>query len=491
MSALLRKYCAKTALLLALCPMMAMAGQNGQQMLPDLGDSSSGTVSPEYERRLGQIFLKQVRQVSDVLDDPEVEAYIAALGSQLANNSDAPSQPFTFLVMDNPRINAFAGPGGVIGINTGVFLHSANESEVAAVIAHEIAHVTQRHLARSFEEASRYKLPRAAAIIGAIIISIANPQAGAAALAGIQGLDTQNQINFTRANEEEADRIGMQILVKAGYEPHGMPSFFGKLKRLSRYVQNGAPEFLRTHPLTTNRIADAEARAARFPTGQFEDSLAYRLIRRKLSVNSLKNPKKAILSLRKELETNKGTDPRVVLPLRYGLACAYIANGDFPLAEHQLSFLLRSNADESAYLLLAAELEKQRSDYDAAFKIYEKAYALYPDYKPVVMAYSRALLNTRQGREARKVLKNFERTHVHDLKSYSLLGQAEALLGNEIEVAILQAEYYRLAGDITLAIEKLLFVQKRYALDYYYDQRVTALMSELEYELELQKGLGL
>ena len=478
----------KVVLLLLLIPVVVIAGN--LQDLPDFGDSAGGVVSPEYERRLGQMFLRQIRHFSNIITDPEIESYIESLGYKIASHSDNTSQPFTFFVIDDPRINAFAGPGGVIGMHSGIILNSDNESEVAAVMAHEIAHVTQRHLARQFEEASRYSLPTAAAMIGAIVVGIANPEAGAAALAGISGLNVQNQINFTRANEEEADRIGMQVLARAGYDPRSMPSFFDILQRLSRFSQSGAPEFLRTPPLTTNRIADSRARAENFPLKQFENTHAYELVRSKLVVNSFETPREAALSLRKQIESGEVSE-KEKLPLRYGLAYAYINNNDFALARQQIKHLLNDNPEDSAYLLLAAQLETTQSNYNAAVKIFEKAYSLYPDYKPVIIAYSRALLDVKRATQARDILKNYERFHTHDLRSYSLLGQAEAMLGNEIEVAILQSEYYYLAGDTKSAVDKLKFIKQQYTLDYYQEQRITARMTEFEYELELQKDLKL
>ena len=179
------------------------------------------------------------------------------------------------------------------------------------------------------------------------------------------------------------------------------------------------------------------------------------------------------------------------MPLRYGLAYAYIKNNDFPLARRQIDILLRERPEDSACLLLAARLETRKGDYEAAFRIYEKAYGLYPDYRPVIMAYSRALLDVKRAKKARAVLKDYERRQAHDLRSYSLLGQAEALLGNEIEVAILQAEYYYLAGDTDLAVDKLAFIRQHYTLDYYQGQRVAARLAEFEYELELQEALKL
>ncbi len=483
-----RRHHFRLILLLTLIP--AVVAAVTLQDLPDFGDSAGGVVSPEYERRLGQMFLREIRQSARVVTDAEVESYIQSLGHRIASHSDNTRQPFSFFVIDNPTINAFAGPGGVIGMHSGIILNSANESEVAGVMAHEIAHVTQRHLARQFEEASRYRLPTAAALLGAILVGIANRDAGAAAIAGISGLNTQNRINFTRANEEEADRIGMQVLARAGYDPRAMPTFFEKLQQLSRYSQSGAPEFLRTHPLTSDRIADARARAERFPPGQFRNSQAYELVRNKLRVDSYKTPKEAALALRKALETGPARAGRN-MPLRYGLAYAYINNNDFSLARQQVDILLKDRPDDSAYLLLAARLETRKGDYAAAFEIYERAYGLYPDYKPVIMNYSRALLDVKQAKKARALLKDYERQHAHDLKSYSLLGQAEALLGNDIEVAILQAEYYYLAGDTELALDKLEFTRQQYALDYYQSQRIAARLAEFEYELELQEALKL
>jgi beta-barrel assembly-enhancing protease len=458
--------------------------------LPDFGDSAGSLVSPEYERRLGKMFLNQVRRFASVSRDPEVESYIQSLGNQLASHSDNSEQPFTFFVVNDPGINAFAGPGGMIGMNSGVILNSSNESELAAVMAHEISHVTQRHLARQFEEASKYSLINTAALIGAILIGIQNPEAGMAAITGVQGLSAQNSANFTRANEQEADRIGMQLLVRAGYDPRGMPAFFETLQQISRYSQSAAPEFLRTHPLTTSRIADSRARAEDYPESEFTNTHSYDLIRYKLFVKTSKTPNEAAKFLRDRFKNNNNSAIEK-LAVRYGLAYAYIGNREFARARQQVAHLLKDNPDDIAYLLLAAKLETAQSNYNAAFSIFKKAYGLYPDYRPVVMAYSKALLDVSNGKEARAILKNYERHHQHDLDTYSLLGQAEAMLGNEIETAILQSEYYFLSGQTRLAVDKLKFIKQQYRIDYYQEQRVTARMSELEYELELEEGLNL
>jgi beta-barrel assembly-enhancing protease len=478
----------KTILFLVLLPILVFAA--GHDDLPDFGDSAGSVVSPEFERRLGKMFLNQVRHFEQVISDPEIESYIQSIGYQISSHSDNVEQPFTFFVVNNSAINAFAGPGGMIGINSGVILNSATESELAGVIAHEVAHVTQRHLARMFEQQELLSVPTAAAMVGAILVAVANPSAGAAALAGVSGLSAQNQINFTRANEEEADRVGMQTLVRANFDPRGMPDFFETLQRISRYSQSAAPEFLRTHPLSTSRIADTIARAESYPKKEYTNSYSYELVRYKLIVGSSKSAKEAAKHLRAELNKDERSEKNK-LPIRYGLAYAYIRDGDYPRAQQQIDILLKDDPDKIAYLLLAAKSETTQSNYNAAFTIFKKAYQLFPDYKPVVVAYSRALLDVKKAKEARDILKNYERNYSHDLSTYSLLGQAEAMLGNEIETAVIQAEYYFYAANTKLAIDKLKFIKQQYKLDYYQEQRITARLTEFEYELSLEENLNL
>lgn len=476
----------KSGLFFLCIPILVVAGTTND--LPDFADSAGSVISPEYERRLGQLFLKQIRYFSDIVTDPEVESYIKSIGYQLASHSDNTTQPFSFFVVNDPAINAFAGPGGVIGINSGVILNSANESELAAVMAHEIVHVTQRHLARMIEQHKRYSLPNAVAMVGAILLAVVNPEAGTAALAGVAGLNVQNQINFTRANEEEADRIGMQLLVRSGHDPRAMPSFFEKLQQVGRYQQSSAPEFLRTHPLTTSRIADSRARAEEFPIQEFSNSKSYELVKYKLLAYSYKEKRHAVAELNQRLNSSR-LDEEGKLLIRYGLAFAYLNNNEFANAQVQINILLESDPDNVSYLLLSAKNLVEQRKYDTAMKVYEKAYQLYPDYKPVIVAFARASLDLKRGQKARELLKVYERYYKHDLNTYALLGQAEAMLGNEVETAIIQADYYYLAGETKLAIDKLKFVKQQYKLDYYQEERVKARMAELKYELKLEEQI--
>ena len=455
--------------------------------LPEIGDSAGSLVSPEHERRLGNAFLRQVRQQAPVIYDPEVEEYINSLGFKLASNSDRNTQPFTFFVIKNPYVNAFAGPGGVIGMHSGVILNSQNESELAAVMAHEIAHVTQRHLVRFFEETNRLSLPMAAAIIGALIVGTQNRDAGAAALAATTGLNIQNQINFTRANEEEADRIGMQILERAEFDPRGMPAFFERLQQASRYYQGNAPEFLRTHPLTNNRIADSRARAEEFPLKDKADSQTYLQIRAKLRVYNFDKPDDAVKYFSNAMEESSGNTDH----LRYGYAIALSEADQYEQARENLTILLERDGNNIGYLLAIAYIEKRQGNFDRSLKIYEEAYKFFPDYRPLVLYYSKALLDAKKPDEARKILRRYSSTHGADITFYNLLSQAEGQTGSQIESGIAKAEYYYLLGDTELAIKRLQLAKNQGTPDYYQQERIDARLTQLEYELELEKDLEL
>ena len=458
------------------------------QNLPDMGDSAGGVVTPEFERRLGQAVMRQVRQSADVITDPEMESYIQSIGYQLVANSDDNQILFIFFVIDNPAINAFAAPGGVVGINSGVILNSDTESELAGVLAHEIAHVTQRHMARTYEAASKFSLPMMAAMVGAILLGIANPEAGQAAIAAVAGFSAQYQINFTRANEEEADRVGIQLLARSGFDPHGMPGFFQKLQKTSRYYRGDAPEFLQTHPLTSSRIAESIARAERYPVRKYSNSISYKLIRARLMADSFESPKEAVKFFETSLETGGYPDMESA---RYGYALALTRANDFARAREQLGLLLKDDEENITYLLAAARLESAQRNFSAAVGIYQEAHKLYPDYWPVVHGYTRALLDAKQPGRARDLIRNYGRNHEPSLAYYDLLSQAEAESGSPAESGIAKAEYYYLTGGTQLAIDHLKFAQRQAELNYYQMERIKARLAQLEYKLTLEKELKL
>ncbi len=376
------------------------------QNLPDFGDSSGSVVSPEFEKRLGKAIMREVRQYGESVSDPEVEAYIQSIGYKLVANSDNNQIPFTFFVNDNTQINAFAAPGGVVGINSGVIINADDESELASVIAHEISHVTQRHMARTMETADKLSMPFMAAALGAIALGIANPQAGSAALAALTGASTQYQINFTRSNEEEADRVGMQLLVRSGFDPYGMPRFFEKLQQMSRYNRGNPPEFLLTHPLTTARIADSLSRAEQLPKQEYKSSESFRLVRAKIKATSFTRNNEAIDFFKNQIELGGYPD---IDSAHYGYAITLMKNGDFDQAEEELGLLLKKDQENIYYLLAAGQLANAEKNYNEALEIYQHASHLYPDYWPTIMAQARTLLDAKQPKAARDLLHRYGR----------------------------------------------------------------------------------
>ena len=288
--------------------------------LPDLGDTSGALISPEQEHEIGEGVMREVRRSLKLMSDPEINEYIQSVGYRLVSNSDNQYQGFTFFVVNDPSINAFAAPGGFVGINSGLIISSESESEMAAVMAHEIAHVTQRHLARSYEAQSQLQTPSIIGLVAAILLSTQDAELGRAALIASSAIGTQIALNFTRSNEQEADDIGMQTLARAGFDPYAMPAFFEKLQNSSRYFGQ-PPEFLSTHPVTSTRIAESRARAERYTYKQIPSSLEYNLIRQKLIVLGSKDVKQLINSYRKDIRSG---NYRTETSARYGYALALV-----------------------------------------------------------------------------------------------------------------------------------------------------------------------
>ena len=479
------------ALWLGLCLCGPAATEVTTLDLPDIGDSTGGFLSPEFERRLGQAFLSQIRKQADIIGDPEVETYIQSIGYRLVAQSDNNTQQFTFFVINDSQINAFAAPGGIVGLNSGVILNADSESELAGVVAHEIAHVTQKHMARSVEMSKKMSIPRLAAMLGAILVATQNPDAGQAAILAVQSAAAQKQINFTRSNEQEADRIGIQLLARSGFDPRGMTNFFRKLERNSRYAVK-APEFLRTHPLTTRRIADSEARAASFPVlRRYDESKSFHLVKAKLMVLAQEDPTVAVRFFADQLA--KAETEELAEVHRYGLAIALTAAQDYKEARKHSRALLAKDKEDIAYLLVAAAIETEQGNYDEAFGIFSEAEKIYPDYRPLVLKYTDALLKGEQPHQAREKLRHYGKFHETDIVYYDYLARAEAESNHLVESRMANAEYYFLTGETRVAVEQLrhLLTQKTPKPDYYQAERILARMSYLERELEIERALKL
>ncbi len=451
--------------------------------LPDMGASVDSVLSPEQEKAIGRSFMRQVRAKMNVVDDPEVEEYIQSLGDNLAASSDAAHTGFTFFVVGSGAINAFAAPGGYIGVNSGLITAAQTESELAGVMAHEIAHVTQRHIARRFEAMDRMSGPMLAAMAAALLVGTQDASAGMAAAAAAQGAAAQMQIDYTRANELEADRVGVRTLANAGFDPRGMPDFFERMQRASRYYSR-PPEFLSTHPVTANRIADTRGRAEQYAPKRAVDSQSFYLVRAKLKVYTARNPPDAVTYFREALKTGQHSS-RVAA--RYGYALALARAGKPREARTAMRRLYDLSPDTISFRAELAQLEMALNNIDTAIALYEEGLALYPGNRLLLEGYLEALIQVGRPDRARKEIREYERYNDLNPTLYELLARSEELAGDSVEAHIAMGEYHYMMGSLRSAIGQYERAQKAGPRDYYQAARVDAALERLRKELNQRR----
>lgn len=465
-------------LLLLLLPLLFnLLGPAQAVDLPSIGDPSERLITPDQERQLGEAFMRRLRLQVPFVDDPELDTYLNSLGNRLVANSDTPSQRFTFFIVKDNAINAFAAPGGFIGTHSALILAARNESELAGVLAHEIAHVTQKHLMRAYDSASRMSLPTAAAILAAILIGTQDGEAGQAAIMSVQAGSLQQQINFTRANETEADNIGMQILARSEFDPRGMPDFFERLYQSTRYYGDGLPPFLSTHPVTTERISESMARADQVRPHDIRDNLNFYLAQAKLRVLVSSDPGQAVTYFRQTK-----TDPPIPAAARdYGLALALARTGKYQEAADLLDRLAKADPDRLAYPLARAELDQTAGRNPAALERYRHLLDLYPANPVLIQSYADALLYGKRFAEAYRLIDQARRQQQRsDPSLYLLSAKAATGMGRNADAHEAMAEYYYLNGQTLEAVEQLTLASKSPGLDFYQASRIEARLQELQ-----------
>lgn len=453
--------------------------------LPEMGDSSSAVISLAEEQRVGQVFMRQVRRSMPVLDDAEVTAYLNSIGNRIATHSQDAGRRFSFFLVADPSINAFAGPGGYIGFHSGLIAAAHTEAEMASVLAHEVAHVTQRHLPRALEQSSRLSVPTIAAVLGAIILGAYDPQAGAAAITAVQAGSIQAQIDFTRSNEQEADRIGMQNLVHAGYDPNAMPRFFERLQQATR-LSAGAdfPEFLRTHPVTLDRIAEARDRAARLPRKDYAASITYPYFQARVRALTEPAPRVAVDYFEQRLDA-AGGQPRD--SERYGLAIALMRTGQFDRAREIISALRANRPDFLPLRTVAVEIELAAGQHARAADLARAALRLFPGDVALTPLLAKALLRQGQSHAARLALSEQVRRHGGSPHTYDLLAEIMAADGNMPEAYEMRAEYHVENGRLETAIEQLRRAARLDPITFAQISRIEARMRQLEADLAFTK----
>jgi predicted Zn-dependent protease len=442
-------------------------GATEQLKLPNLGESSTSLFSAEYEHRLGRAWLRVFRSQVATVNDPLLYDYLEDLIFNLVTHSELQDRRVELVVVDNPTINAFAVPGGVIGIHNGLLLYAQTEDELATVIAHEIAHLSQRHFSRRLEFAQRQQpLTLASMLAGFVLMATVGGDAGLAALTAAQAAAQDSALRYSRSNEAEADRVAMQTIVDAGMDPHAASVMFERMLQASRYATgNRVPEFLRTHPLSENRIADTRNRARQYPKQIRPAKLDYQLMRAR-AVNQLADtPEEAVATFRNELE---GT-PRSTAAARYGLVLALTDAGRTEEAALELDSLWARDPDRLEYIIADAEIAMARNEaHEAAEKLSQRL-RVSPGNHALTMTYARALLRDQRPHVAEQVLLEQSKRRPGDPYLWYLLAEVQGLSGNIIGLHQARAEYFILNGILDQAEKQL-----RYALQLVQDDYTTS-----------------
>lgn len=447
--------------------------------LPDMGTSAGSTLSIGQEMEMGDYYVRKLRGSSPLISDPLLDQYINKLGMRLVSHASSVRTPFHFYLINSDELNAFAFFGGNVVIHSALFRYTDNESQLASVLAHEISHVTQRHLARAMEDQKRTAPLTWVGALGSILLAMANPQVGMAALTGTLAGTQQGLISFTQQNEQEADRIGIQVLQRAGFDPEAMPAFMEKLLDQSRYSTR-PPEILLTHPLPESRLSDARNRANQMPPVVVQSSEDFYMA--KVRTLGMYNSGKNQLTNDMLDAWSKG-NIREQHAAAYGRALQAMEAKNFALAHKLIQPLLAAQPGNPWYLDLSTDIDLGLNKPADAVARLQAA----PELKnnPVLqLNLANALLQDNKPADAAQILNRYTFNNPNDGNGWDLLTQAEATLGNHDQELAARAESLALDGQLPQAISALSAASAQVKLGSLQQQRYDARIDQLR---QLQK----
>jgi predicted Zn-dependent protease len=423
--------------------------------LPELGDSSSGFVSQTQEYQLGRIWLRQLRAQAVTINDPLTISFIEELIFRLAPHSEVRDHRFEFVVIDQGELNAFAVPGGIIGINLGIFLHADDEDEVSSILAHELAHLSQRHFARQIENAER-QAPIAIATLLASILLIAsnNADAGFAGLISSQAASIQNQLAYSREWEREADRTGMKTLVSSGLDPSAMSSMFKHMLAANRYSQR-PPEFLLTHPITDTRISDAANRAQAFPVKKRTRSFNFLIMQQRAKIRYRIPAADQYAYFDKALKAT--TNEKEKDSYRYSKAWIQFLARRYQPARESLLSISDSNQDQPAVAILMSKVLDQLEQTDKAITYLQDAYKLRPDSYPIAIGLAELMTKNGQAKEALADIQRWSERRETDPIIWDQLAETANKSKDLLLAYRAKSEYLFLNGQKNKAVKQLQF----------------------------------
>ena len=444
-----------------------LSSKNSAEQLPELGDSAAGLMPPAQEQALGQAWLRSFRASVPLESDPQIFEYIENLLFKLTSYSNIEDKALDLVIVNNPTINAFAVPGGVIGVNTGLLLYAESEAQLASVLAHELAHLSQRHFARSVEASQRASFTTLAGVLAGIVLAAASEgDAASAAIMASQAAALDSQLRYSRLHEKEADRLGMKTLVDAGYPAESAALMFKQMLNASRLYGNKTPEFLLTHPVTESRIADATNRARQHPKKIITPSIDYLLVKTRISVlteESAKNNIKRFNSALRKLnapEPNRpnqtnGFDVLSHDAARYGLAMSYLQNRQWQKARKTLAPLIEKSPHKLAYTLLDIDIDIEADDSHLAEKRLRDLNATMPNHYAISMALAKTMLANTHYKDAQQVLQTLTKTRPHQSDVWYLMAETHGLAGDILQVHQARAEFFLLRGNFLQARQHL------------------------------------
>jgi predicted Zn-dependent protease len=418
-------------------------GTTGELQLPSLGENSAGLISPSEEYALGQDLIRAYRASLPTSRDPFIEAYLAELLQRVTTYSELQDKRLELIVLDSPALNAFAAPGGIVGVNTGTFLTAQNEHQLASILAHELAHLSQRHYARRLQQQKASSTVGLAALLASLLVVAAgNSDVGIAAIPAIQAAAIDSSLRFSRDMEIEADRIGMQTLAHAGFDPHSMTGMFEQMLKSTRY-RTKVPEFLLTHPITESRITDSASRAQKYPQKRIEADEEYQMIRARVMLQFETSTARATKRFEEEIDRYQTMSP---LMAHYGRVLARTRSGDTAGARAALPGL-KALTDNPVMLAVAeADIAAKEQDWDQATKILNEALAQQPRNHPLNVRLAEILMEAGRYPECEALLVQHVKRHPNNAYVWYLLAEVHGLAGHILDVHKARAEYFLLMG---------------------------------------------
>jgi predicted Zn-dependent protease len=440
-----------SALIVFLLGTISVSALNKKNELPEIGVVASSAISLDKEVLIGKALMRQLRGQAPIINDPLLQEYIQDIGNRLVAQADNVKFPYKFFIINNPDINAFAFFGGHIGIHTGLIFNTRNESELASVLAHEVSHVTQRHIARSIEAKQKSSPLQIASLLGSILLAVVSPEVGMAAIQTSNAASAQSSINYTRKNEKEADRVGIALMAEAGFDPNGASSFFGILAEKNR-LKSTPFAFLLTHPLPESRVADARMRAASFRPRNIPESFNFHLAKTRILARYYANPKRNIQYFSDILRKQDYVFKQVT---EYGLALSYLADQQFEPALKLINGLLQQDPNNLFYIDTYTDIAIEMNQHQKAIDKLSAQIVHAPYNRVLTLNLANVLIKAGNIERATSLLKDYLLINPENLLAYDLLSEAFSSSEQKLEMHQVKAEIYALVSAYPRAIDEL------------------------------------